>query len=274
MPSPEFVHDDEGCLTVRVDFARYAALQVERDGPVLRVWFNRPERLNAISREVHAELETLFFDIDRDEQTRVAVLSGRGRAFSAGGDLDWLLELNADPVASARAIRADRLIQTALLSMETPLVARVQGAAIGLGCSLALYSDLVIATAAASFVDPHVSVGLVAGDGGALIWPQLIGYMQARRYLLTGDAITGADAERLGLITEAVQRDDLDDKVDHWVEKLLAQPDLALRWTKLAINGGLRAIAPSVLEAAAGYENLTQILPTHRAALDTLRESG
>ena len=91
---------------VKVNFSKYTALQIERDGPVLRVWFDRPDQLNAVSRDVHGELETLFFDIDRDEATRLAVISGRGRAFSAGGDLDWLVELNADPEASARAIRS------------------------------------------------------------------------------------------------------------------------------------------------------------------------
>ena len=259
---------------MKVDFSKYTAVSIERDGQVLRVWFDRPDQLNAISREVHGELETLFFDIDRDEDTRLAVLSGRGRAFSAGGDLDWLVELNADPEASARAIRADRIIQTALLNMETPLIARVNGPAVGLGCSIALYCDIAVATPRAVFADPHVTVGLVAGDGGALIWPQLIGYVQARRYLLTGDPITGEDAVRLGLITQCVADDGLDDAVQVWVDKLLAQPEPALRWTKLSINGGLRAIAPAVLDSAAGFENLTQILPVHRRALDKLRERG
>lgn len=259
---------------MRVDFAKYSAVEVQRQGPVLHVWFNRPEQLNAVNSAVHAELESLFFDVDRDEDTRVAVLSGRGRAFSAGGDLDWLYELNADASASARAIRADRIIQTALLSLETPLIARVNGPAVGLGCSLALYSDIVVSTPDAVFVDPHVSVGLVAGDGGALIWPQLIGFMQARRYLLSGEPITGRDAERLGLITEVAEADKLDIAVESWVEKLLARPDHALRWTKLSINGGLRAIAPAVLDAAAGFENLSQILPAHRQALDKLRDKA
>jgi enoyl-CoA hydratase len=257
---------------VKVDFDKYTTVQVERDGPILRIWFNRPAQLNAINRDVHGELETLFFDIERDDDTRLAIISGRGRAFSAGGDLDWLLELNADPVASMRAIRADRIIQTALLNSEKPLIAKVNGPAVGLGCSLALYADIVIATPEAVFRDPHVSVGLVAGDGGALIWPQLIGYMNARRYLLTGDPITGTEAQRLGLITDTASAEGLDEAVEAWARKLLARPDHALRWTKLSINGGLRAIASSVLDAAAGFENLSQILPEHRQALEKMRK--
>ena len=149
-----------------VDFDRYEAIEVTRDGTVLTATFDRPEHLNAINASVHRELEGLFVDIERDDDVKLAVLTGKGRAFSAGGDLDWLLELNADPAASARAIVGDRRIQNALLSMETPIIAKVNGPAVGLGCSIALFCDIVIATPDAIFSDPHVSVGLVAGDGG------------------------------------------------------------------------------------------------------------
>jgi enoyl-CoA hydratase len=250
-----------------VDFSTYQAMDVVRDGPVLMVTFNRPAELNAINRDVHRELESLFLDIDRDDATKVAVLTGRGRAFSAGGDLNWLLELNADASASARAIRGDRAIQNTLLGMETPLIAKVNGPAIGLGCSMALFCDIVVATPEATFADPHVSVGLVAGDGGALLWPQLIGYARARRYLLTGAPITGAEAAELGLITEVAGADDLDGVVKEWAQTLLAQPEHALRWTKVSINAGLRVIANAVLDSAAGFENVTQLMDAHRDAL-------
>jgi enoyl-CoA hydratase len=255
-----------------VDFDRYEALDVERDGPILRVWFNRPDQLNAIDAAVHAELGTLFGDIDRDTSTKIAVLSGRGRAFSAGGDIDHLLHLHANPLDSAAAVATDRAIQAALLEMQTPLVAAVNGPAVGLGCSLALFCDVVIAADDAYFADPHVSVGLVAGDGGALLWPQLIGYMQARRYLLTGERITGEVAERLGLVTVSTPRENLDEVVETWVERLLAQPEHALRWTKLSINAGLRLVASAVLDTAAGYENVSQLLPAHGEALAKLRD--
>jgi enoyl-CoA hydratase len=254
-----------------VDFGRYEALFVERDGRVLRVWFDRPDQLNAINRAVHAELETIFSDIDRDDATHVAVLGGRGRAFSAGGDLDWLIALNQDPAASYRAIQADRRIQRSLLHLEKPLVARVQGPAVGLGCSIALYADFVIATPEAIFADPHVSVGLVAGDGGALLWPQLIGFMRARRYLLTGEPISGAVAAELGLITDTAQTNELDAAIDAWVHKLLRQPQEALRWTKMSINAGLLTVAAAVLDASAGYENVTQLSKAHADKLQAMR---
>ena len=213
----------------------------------------------------------MFVDIERDDDIKLAVLTGKGRAFSAGGDLDWLLELNADPAASARAIVGDRRIQNALLSMETPIIAKVNGPAVGLGCSIALFCDIVIATPDAIFSDPHVSVGLVAGDGGALLWPQLIGFARARRYLLTGDAITGTDATAMGLITETADAADLDAVVAAWGQRLLAQPEHALRWTKVSINAGLKVIANAVLDSSAGFENVTQIMPAHREKLEAMQ---
>jgi enoyl-CoA hydratase len=251
----------------RVDFSAYRAISVRRDGPITRATFERPAELNAINAAVHSELETLFLDIDRDDDTKLAILSGSGRAFSAGGDLNWLLELNADPAASARAIRGDRMIQNALLGLETPIIAKVNGPAVGLGCSIALYCDIVVATPDAAFVDPHVSVGLVAGDGGALLWPQLIGYARARRYLLTGEPITGQAAAAIGLITETSPLEELDGAVMGWAQKLLAQPEHALRWTKASINAGLRLTANAVLDSAAGFENVTQLMESHRSAL-------
>ena len=259
---------------MNVDFGRYEALVVERDGPVLRIWFDRPDQLNAINPAVHAELETIFADVDRDDETRIAVLGGRGRAFSAGGDIDWLIALNQDPTASYRSIQADRRIQRSLLHLEKPLVARVHGPAVGLGCSMALYADMVIATPEAIFGDPHVSVGLVAGDGGALLWPQLIGFMRARRYLLTGESITGAVAAELGLITDTAPDEDLDAVVDGWVEKLLRQPQEALRWTKVSINAGLLTVAAAVLDSSAGYENVTQLSQTHAEKLQAMKRKS
>jgi enoyl-CoA hydratase len=254
-----------------VDLNRYEAIELTRDGAILTVSFDRPEQLNAINKRVHRELESLFVDIERDDDTKLVVLTGKGRAFSAGGDLDWLLELNADPAASARAILGDRRIQNALLGMETPIIAKVNGPAVGLGCSLALFCDVVIAASHAIFSDPHVSVGLVAGDGGALLWPQLIGFARARRYLLTGEPIPASEAAAMGLITEAVDGDDLDEVVAAWARRLLAQPEHALRWTKASINAGLRVIANAVLDSSAGFENVTQIMPAHREKLEGMQ---
>jgi enoyl-CoA hydratase/carnithine racemase len=255
-----------------MDYSKYSSLKVTLEDSVLTVAFDRPEVHNAINREVHAELATIFIDADLDTDVDVVVFAGTENAFSAGGDFDWLRELRANPVAAVDTIRNDRRIQNALLDLEKPIIAKVRGAAIGLGCSLALFCDFVYATPEARFSDPHVSVGLVAGDGGAVIWPQLIGYARARRYLLTGDPISGADAAEMGLITEAVPADELDEVVAKMVKRMRDSARYALRWTKASINAELKQVANTVMDRAAGYELMTQTtMEDHGIALDALQ---
>jgi enoyl-CoA hydratase len=152
--------------------------------------------------------------------------------------------------------------------LEKPTIAKVRGPAIGLGCSIALYCDFVYATPDAVFSDPHVAVGLVAGDGGAVVWPQLVGYARARRYLLTGDAIRGTEAAEIGLITEAVPEEQLDDVVAKMANRLAKGATYAIRYTKAAINAGLKANADAVIDRAAGFETLTQTLDDNRIAAE------
>lgn len=251
-----------------LDYDGYRGLQIERSGRILTVTLNRPQALNAIDATLHEELSRIFSDIDRDEETDVVVLTGAEGAFCAGGDLKWMVDLHGDPAAFAEVIRNDRRIQTSLLDLEKPIIARVPGPAIGLGASLALFCDFVYATPRARFADPHVSVGLVAGDGGALIWPQLIGYARARRYLLTGDAIRGQEAAEMGLITAVVEPDELDATVDAMAQRMLTGATHAIRLTKSSINSGLKQLATSVIDKAAGFEFMSQAMQDHRIALE------
>jgi enoyl-CoA hydratase len=257
-----------------MDYDRYRALQISRTGRVLTVCINRPAVRNAIGPELHAELGTIFTDVDRDEDTHVVIVTGAGNAFCAGGDLDWLLSIHGDPVRTSASIRVDRMIQNALLDLEKPTIAKVRGPAIGLGCSLALFCDFVYATPDARFADPHVSVGLVAGDGGAVMWPQLIGYARARRYLLTGDPITGSEAAGIGLITAAVPESVIDNEVEALAARLAAGATHAIKWTKASINAGLKVTANAIIDRAAGYENVTQMLQDHRVALEAFKSRG
>ena len=246
----------------------YEALKIERDGRILTIRIHRPEARNAINAQLHEEISTIFGDIDRDPETDVAILTGSGGAFCAGGDLKWMVGLHGDPLGFAHVIRNDRRIQTSLLDLEKPIIARVDGPAIGLGASLALFCDFVYATPKATFADPHVSVGLVAGDGGALIWPQLIGYARARRYLLTGDPIRGEEAAEIGLITECVAPEKLDTAVDAMARRMRSGATHAIKWTKASINAGLKQLAVAVLDRAASFEAVSASLQDHRIALD------
>ena len=155
-----------------------------------------------------------------------------------------------------------------MLDMEKPIIAKVNGPAIGLGCSLALFCDFIYATPRSKFADPHVSVGLVAGDGGAVMWPQLIGYARAKKYLLTGEVIPATDALDIGLITEIVEEEDIDDAVQKLAENLRDGAKYAIRWTKTSINAGLKVIANSVIDRAAAFENVTQLMEDHKIALE------
>jgi len=138
-----------------------------------------------------------------------------------------------------------------------------------LGCSLALFCDFVIATERSVFADPHVSVGLVAGDGGALLWPQLIGYMRAKRYLLTGDALGAREAETVGLITQCVtDTTELDLVADALVERMLKSAKFAVRFTKASVNAGLRQVANAVVDRAVAFEGITMMTEDFTIALD------
>lgn len=255
-----------------MNYDRYEALQITRHERVLTVTINRPQAKNAVNPQLHGELAEIFTDIDRDRDTDVVVLTGAGGAFCAGGDLNWLQSLHGDPVATALSIHNDRKIQNSLLDLEKPIIARVAGPAVGLGCSLALFCDFVYATPESRFADPHVAVGLVAGDGGAVIWPQLVGYARARRYLLTGDAVDGATAADIGLITEAVPADTIDDTVNAMARRLVAGATHAVKWTKASINAGLKVTANAIIDRAAAFENITMLMQDNRIALDAMAE--
>ena len=251
-----------------MDYRSYKHLEIQNHDRVVTVTLNRPEVRNSIGEGLHAEFGRIFADLDVDDECDVVILTGAGGYFCGGGDLNWVLSLHGDPVRSAAAIRTDRRIQNSMLDLEKPIIAKVRGPAIGLGCSLALFCDFVYATPEATFADPHVSVGLVAGDGGAAIWPQLIGYARARRYLLTGDPVKGAEAADIGLITEAVADEDLDRVVADMATRLRSGATYGIKWTKASINAGLKVTANAVIDRAGAFENMSQMTNDNRIGLE------
>ena len=251
---------------------RYTRFEFSRDGRVLTAAISGPNPVNGVDGPMHDELARVFTDLQRDSESDIIILTAKGRAFCAGGDFDWFKEQIEDPGAF-RAIAWDaKRIVTTLLEMEKPIICRLNGAAAGLGATIALLCDIIIADKTAKIGDPHVKVGLVAGDGGALIWPQLIGYAKAKELLMTGDLLTSAEAKELGLINYAVPGDELDAKVGELVTKLQANPKWAVRWTKSVANIPLRALAAQLMDASIGWESVSNYLDDRREAVAAVME--
>src|SRR6185369_8246291 len=240
-----------------MNFESYQNIRFERRGRVLTAVFNRPDHLNAASGEMHRELGRMFVDLREDPDSDVIVLTGAGKAFSAGGDFALLLEQNENPHLLHAAVRESKEAIFGLLECHKPIIGRVNGDAIGLGCTLALLCDIIIAADTARFGDPHAKIGLTAGDGGAVIWPQLIGFPRAKQYLFLGDLIKAPEAASIGLINMAVPVEELDAKVNEFADRLAASPPLAIRTTKTLANMELKRIAHSMMDAGMAYESMT-----------------
>jgi enoyl-CoA hydratase len=244
----------------------------ERRGRVLYARITSSHRMNGVDEPMHEEFARVFTELQRDDGSDIIVLGAVGRAFCAGGDFDWFEQQIDDP-ARFRAITWDaKRIVNSLLELERPIICRLHGAAAGLGASIALLCDIIVADETALIGDPHVKVGLVAGDGGALIWPQLIGYARAKELLMTGDMLTAARAAELGLINYAVPAAALDAKIDELIAKLEANPKWAVRWTKTVTNIPLRALAAQLMDASIGWETASNHLADRREAVKAMRE--
>lgn len=251
---------------------RWERFTFERQGRILRAFITSEHPVNGVDEQMHTELALIFTSLQRDSDSDLIILSARGRAFCAGGDFDWFEEQIRDP-SRFRAIGWDaKQIVVTLLQMEKPIICRMNGAAAGLGATIALLCDVIIADETARIGDPHVKVGLVAGDGGALIWPQLIGYSKARELLMTGDLLEAREAQALGLINYAVPAEELDAKVDQIAARILANPKWAVRWTKTAVNIPLRALAAQLMDASIAWESVSNYLSDRREAVAAFRE--
>ena len=250
----------------------YQRFTFQRDGAILKAVITSDHPVNGVDAQMHDEFAVVFSDLQRDSHSDLVVLTAEGRAFCAGGDMDWFDEHISNP-ASFRAIAWDaKRIVMSLLEMEKPIICRLNGAAAGLGATIALLCDIIIADEAAKIGDPHVKVGLVAGDGGALIWPQLIGYAKAKELLMTGDLLSAEEAKELGLINYAVPAEQLDAKVAELTGKILANPKWAVRWTKSVTNIPLRALAAQLMDASVGWESVSNYLDDRKEAVAAFKE--
>lgn len=251
----------------------YQTFAFERRGRVLTARIDQPATRNAVDATLHHELGRVFHDLNDDPGSDVIVLTGTGRRFCAGGDYGWFQEMvdRPDRWLSEVVPTAKRIIG-GLLELEKPILCKLNGAAAGLGASVALLCDIVIASSDAVIGDPHVKVGLVAGDGGAIIWPQLVGIARAKEMLLTGAMLSAERAAALGLVNHVVAPEDLDARVDALADELAAGATQAIRWTKTVMNLELRRIHAALTDAALGYETITNSSADHREAVRALRE--
>lgn len=253
-------------------YTGYRALEFSLDNRLLTVTIDSGAPLNAVTHDLHTDLSRVFTDIQNDDQCDAVILTGKDPAFCAGGDMEWFQEMIDDP-AKFRAIGHDaKKIVFSMLDLEKPIICRLNGPAAGLGASIALLCDVIVASNKAVIGDPHVKMGLVAGDGGAVIWPQLIGFARAKELLMTGDMITALQAAEWGLVNYAVAPEHLDEKVQELVGKILGNPRWAVRWTKTAVNLVLKQIANQVMDPAIAYEMATNELKDHQEAVTAFVE--
>lgn len=254
------------------DLPAYSTILLSRRGRRLDVTLNRPDAMNAVNLELHDELaEALAFARD-DKGSDVVVLTGAGRAFSAGGDLDHIERNAHEPWRfDHEASVAKRIVYT-MLDIEKPVVCRLNGHAVGLGASLALFADVIFAAEKAKIGDPHVHLGLVAGDGGAIIWAQRIGLGRAKEFLLSGELLTAGRAAEIGLVNHVLPLEELDDAVDAFCDKLLAGAQYAIRATKVLTNMELKRIAHQVMEAGIAMESVSVRTADHREGVAALKE--
>jgi enoyl-CoA hydratase/carnithine racemase len=251
----------------------FDTILLTRRGRLLTITLNLPEMLNGVNGQMHAELPDAIHFAANDEHSDVIVLTGAGRAFSAGGDIK-----NINPHAAQDhdkldgELRLAKRIIFAILDMEKPLICRMNGHAIGLGATLALFCDVVFAAETARIGDPHVAVGLVAGDGGAVIWPQLVGFHRAKEFLMTGELLTAKRACEIGLVNYCLPADELDAAVDAFCDRLLAGATQAIRWTKVLINMELKRIATATMDAGLAYEGIAVRSADYREGVTAIQE--
>jgi enoyl-CoA hydratase len=252
-------------------YEHYKALRVERREGVLWLTLDNPP-VNASSLQLRDDLDRIFREAGQDPEVRCAVLTGAGATFSAGGDIRRMQRMLEDQADWLLTMREARTLVTDMLEFDKPLIGRINGDALGLGATLALCCDISVMLDTARIGDTHVRMGLVAGDGGALLWPALIGLTQARRYLLTGDLLTGREAAAAGLVTQSASAEEFDAVVESWVRKLSTGATHAIIGTKRALNMAVRQQAQAYMDAHLGLETMSHLREDHREAVNAFIE--
>jgi enoyl-CoA hydratase len=257
-----------------MDYSAYEYLKIEVSNRVATVTLNRPDQLNAVNAAMHHEFEQVWLDLQEERDLNAIILTGAGKAFSAGGDI-----LSREKPSKSKGRRGRRIVMADgrrvienMLDVEQPIVAAINGDALGFAANVALLCDVTVAAENAKLADTHVALGAVAGDGGAVIWPLLIGPNRAKELLMLGDSITGADAARIGLVNYAVPADQVLPKARELAQRLADGPTWAIRWTKLAVNKWLKQQANLIMDAGLAYEALSLTAQDHKEAVKAMVE--
>ena len=245
-----------------------AEIAVEVDGPVRIVRLNRPDELNATNHALHKALADLFPQLDADGDARAAVITGNGTAFSAGGDFHYLDELTTDTALRRETVDDGRRLVTGMVKCRLPIIAAVNGPAVGLGCSIVALADVVYMAETAHLADPHVVLGLVAADGAALTWPLLVSLQLAKEYALTGERISAQRAAEIGLANHVVPDDEVVEQALECAQRIARLPRRAVEDTKRLLNIPLERALLSALDFAFAAEDRSFTSPEVRANLD------
>ena len=235
-------------------------LTVAVDGPLRIITLNRPEKRNAINAEMHAALADVWLTIDDDLEARCVLLQAEGATFTAGGDYEWFKSQQKDPAERQAAFRDGHRIFDRMLACRLPVVAAIQGGAVGLGASLGVLADVVVMSEDAFYRDTHVALGMAAGDGG-VAWPMSVGMQIAKEYVLLGDRLTAAEAHRLGMVNRVVAREDLTSTAREYADRLAALPALSVQSTKRAFNLQYETQLRSIAEFTLAWERLSVVDP-------------
>jgi enoyl-CoA hydratase len=262
------------------DYNEYEHIKIEIKDWIATVSLNRPDALNAVTTRMHHELENVWIDLASDRDVNAIVLTGAGRAFCVGADLRGVdageltkgqHKRHRFDRGGVQASNGRRIVEN-MLDVEQPIIGAINGDAIGLGATLALLCDIIVVSEKARFADTHVKIGVVAGDGGAVIWPLLIGPHRAKEFLMRGHTITGAEAGRIGMVNYAVAPEEVMTKANQLAQELADGPTWAIRWSKLAVNKWLKEQANLIMDTGLAYEMMTMKTKDHKEAVKAFLE--
>ena len=252
--------------------SNYKKLKLEMlDNGILKITFDRPEAMNSIDRATHAELTRIWLDIDTAAEVEAVVVTGAGRAFSAGGDFGWVDSLMNDHAERVSSWRETRDLVYNIINCRKPVISAINGPAVGAGLVVGLLADISIVSKTAKLVDGHTRLGVAAGDHAAIVWPLLCGMAKAKYYLMTCRPILGEEAERIGLVSMAVEQDEVLPTALEIAAELANGATDAIGWTKYAMNNWLRMAGPT-FDTSTALEMLAFAGPEVREGVASHRE--